>query len=161
VKKISIPKKVPSFVPSQTPVKKPVCPYCGGDSELVDSSIIYKTSYGPIYLCKPCWAYVGVHKGTNIPLGRLANKELRLMKNVAHIAFDHLWGSKMDTQQISKHKARNESYRWLSEQMGLHKDDTHIGMFDVEQCLEVIRICSEHITSQPVLKRIEDKLNGK
>ena len=30
-----------------------------------------------IYICKPCDAYVGVHKGTDKALGRLANKELR------------------------------------------------------------------------------------
>lgn len=48
------------------------CDYCGGPTEYVDSSVIYGRSYGMIYLCRPCRAYVGVHRGTNKPLGRLA-----------------------------------------------------------------------------------------
>lgn len=39
-----------------------VCPYCGKPTEYVDSSVIYGRSYGMIYLCRDCRAYVGVHK---------------------------------------------------------------------------------------------------
>lgn len=48
-----------------------VCPYCGRPTEFVDSSVIYGRSYGMIYLCRDCRAYVGVHKGTDQALGRL------------------------------------------------------------------------------------------
>lgn len=41
-----------------------ICPYCGKPTEFVDSSVIYGRSYGMIYLCRDCRAYVGVHKGT-------------------------------------------------------------------------------------------------
>jgi len=44
-----------------------------------------------IYLCRSCDAYVGVHKGTDKPKGRLANAELREYKKKAHSAFDPLW----------------------------------------------------------------------
>lgn len=57
--------------------KGKVCPYCKEQTEYVDSACIYGKSYGMIYLCRKCDAYVGVHKGTNKALGRLANKELR------------------------------------------------------------------------------------
>ncbi len=50
-----------------------ICPYCGNRTEYVDSSVIYGRSYGMIYLCWDCMAYVGVHKGTDRALGRLAN----------------------------------------------------------------------------------------
>jgi len=112
-----------------------ICPYCGRKAEYVDSKVVYGRSYGMIYLCRPCDAYVGVHKGTDRPKGRLADKELRYWKMVAHEAFDPIWQS--------KRMGRNEAYAWLAGRMGLRPEDTHIGMFDVPQCKKVIKICND------------------
>lgn len=113
-----------------------ICPYCGNTAEFTDSAEIYHGhGYGMIYLCRPCDAYVGTHKGTDKPLGRLANAELRRWKIAAHGAFDPLWkGGEF---------RRNEAYRWLAGKMGLPKERTHIGMFDVPQCQKVIQIINE------------------
>lgn len=116
------------------------CPYCRKASEFVDSEVIYGKSYGMIYYCKPCDAYVGVHKGTKQALGRLANRELRAWKKSAHAHFDNLWEQKMQ-QGFSKTKARRSAYKWLSECMRIPINRTHIGMFDVEQCSEVVELC--------------------
>lgn len=110
------------------------CPYCGRKAEYVDSAEIYGKSYGMVYLCRPCDAYVGVHDGTDTPLGRLANRELRRWRNRAHAAFDPLW------QQGPYRRRRNDAYAWLAGKMGLAKEKTHIAMFDVEQCKQVIQI---------------------
>lgn len=110
------------------------CPYCGNKAEYVDSVEIYGKSYGMVYLCRPCDAYVGVHDGTDIPLGRLANWELRRWRNRAHAAFDPLW------QRGRYRRRRNDAYAWLAGKMGLTKEETHIAMFDVEQCKQVIQI---------------------
>lgn len=74
-------------------MKEVYCDYCGRRAEFVDSKVIYGKSYGMIYLCRCCpgYAYVGVHKGTDRPLGRLADMELRELKKLAHAAFDPLW----------------------------------------------------------------------
>jgi hypothetical protein len=112
------------------------CPYCGNKTEYVDSAIVYGVSYGMIYYCEPCYAWVGTHKGSDIALGRLANAELRELKKQAHSAFDVLW--KFENQ---KNKARNKAYAMLSKKMNLPPELTHIGMFDVEQCKKVIEIC--------------------
>ena len=69
-------------------MRKVYCDYCGRETEYVDSKVIYGKSYGKIYLCRNCMAYVGVHKGTDKPLGRLANAELRNWKKAAHAVFD-------------------------------------------------------------------------
>lgn len=125
----------------------PVCPYCSNESQLVDSAVVYGRSYGPIYLCQPCDAYVGVHKGTTKPLGRLANKELRGWKQRAHAAFDPLWQHKLAKRrrergpEYKKHWARNSGYAWLAKQLGIERNDCHIGMFDVETCKRVVEIC--------------------
>jgi hypothetical protein len=115
---------------------KVICPYCEYDAEFVDTAEIYNgRSYGMAYLCKPCWAYVGVHKGTDKPLGRLANKELRAWKIKAHAAFDPLW---------KKHGMRRGSaYKWLMNAMGIPKAECHIGMFDVDRCKQVIEVIEQ------------------
>ena len=115
-----------------------ICDYCGTPADFVDSSVVYHGhSFGMIYLCPRCGAYVGVHKGSDKPLGRLANSELRNWKKAAHAAFDPLW-------KYGPYRGRrNEAYRWLSEKMGTPIEFTHIGMFDVDQCRKVVRIMRE------------------
>ncbi|MDR1246109.1 MAG: DUF3268 family zinc-finger domain-containing protein [Clostridiales Family XIII bacterium] len=114
---------------------KVVCPYCGRAAEYTDSKTVYGRSYGMIYLCRDCDAYVGVHKGTDKPLGRLANRELRRWKNAAHAAFDELWRFGSFT--------RREAYAWLSRQLGIPIKKTHIGMFDIAECKKVITAATD------------------
>lgn len=113
------------------------CDYCGKPARYTDSSIVYQgRSYGMIYYCHDCHAWVGVHKGTDKPLGRLANAELRHWKQGAHAAFDRIWRN-------NRGLTRRGAYRWLAEQMGLPEDKAHIGMFNVEQCKQVIALCKK------------------
>lgn len=117
-----------------------LCPYCGKETEYVDSSIVYRKSFGKIYYCSSCKAWVGVHKGTNKALGRLADQELREWKIKAHFLFDRLWKKKV-TQGFSKKYARFKAYSWLSKELKIEMDRTHIGMFDVDQCKKVVELC--------------------
>ena len=118
-------------------MKDVICNYCGRKAELVDSKEIYGTSYGIMYLCRRCNAYVGCHKGTDRPLGRLADDKLRYWKKAAHAVFDPLW------RKGRFYGQRSAAYEWLAEQMGLPVEQTHIGMFDVEQCKRAIKIVQE------------------
>lgn len=77
---------------------------------------------------------------TTQPLGRLANAELRKAKIAAHAAFDSLWKTTALT--------RSDAYTWLAEQLELAPKDCHIGMFDVEQCKQVVRVCN-HLPKSP------------
>jgi hypothetical protein len=108
-----------------------LCDYCNKPAELVDSSVVYGVSYGKIYLCSPCDAYVGVHKGTDVPLGRLANKELREWKKLAHYHFDASWKGV---------RPRKSAYRELAARMDLPEEKAHIGMFDVDLCRKVVEL---------------------
>ena len=115
-------------------MEKVFCPYCEGQAEFTDGKIIYGKNFGMIYLCRNCVAYVGAHKRTGKPLGRLANAELRYWKKAAHTAFDPLW-------QRGRFKGhRNVAYGWLAQRMNLPAEETHIGMFDIAQCKKVINI---------------------
>lgn len=124
-------------------LKGKICPYCFNPSEKIDSSYVYGRSYGDMFICKPCDAYVGTHKRDGKPLGRLANKELREAKKEAHHHFDQLWKRKIinniwkDNPDFSE---RKKAYAWLSKKMNIEKKYCHIGMFDVEQCKKVVKI---------------------
>lgn len=111
---------------------------------LTDSIAVYQKSYGMIYLCEKCDAYVGTHKmGKNKgrALGRLANKELRQWKQKAHSKFDSLW------KMSRKKNARTNAYAWLGREMNLRPSRTHIGMFNVDQCRKAIELCDALLRS--------------
>jgi hypothetical protein len=139
------------------------CPYCGGKAPLDCTTKIYQgRDYGLAYICENfpvCDAYVGVHKNSGKPLGRLANKELRDWKIKAHAAFDELWQRKLAQRRAGKpgksgspggasypkHYARGAGYKWLREQLGIESKDCHIGMFDVDMCKRVVEVCSPYV----------------
>lgn len=125
------------------------CPYCGEPVKIVDSIVIYKKrSYGLAYVCSAypkCDAYVGCHPNTDRPLGRLADKKLRTAKSAAHRAFDALWRRKANQPGQNEKAARIAGYRWLAKQLGIRRQNCHVGMFDVEQCLRVVEICKPYI----------------
>lgn len=117
------------------------CDYCDNPAQLVDSKIVYKQSHGKLWYCEPCGAWVGCHRGTDVPLGRLANAMLRRWRIEAHATFDPLWKELVTELKFTKAHARNLSYAWLAKKMGIPRHECHMGMFDVDQCREVIRIC--------------------
>lgn len=138
----------------------PICPYCFTPARISDGVEVYGTpGYGAMYVCgnyPECDAYVGVHKGTQEPLGRLANAELRQAKVRAHKAFDPLWQSASALYDLPddederrqalrriRSRARTRAYAWLAEQLGTEVEHTHIGWFDVDQCYRTIRACRD------------------
>lgn len=116
------------------------CDYCKQEASLVTGKVMYPHRsdlwHKGFWLCPPCDAYVGCHEGTSVPLGRLANKELRDAKMRAHNAFDPLWQSRNDI-------SRGDAYRWLAHALDIPRQICHIGMFDCETCYRVVRICTE------------------
>lgn len=129
------------------PVEPPVCPYCGCASVLIGADVIYPhrpdLSHKQFYACQPCGAWVGCHDGSLIPLGRLANAELRKAKQAAHAAFDPLWEARRRAEACSKMRARGAEYAWLAKELGIERRDCHIGMFDVALCRRTVEICRE------------------
>ena len=116
-----------------------VCQYCGEGTELCNSALIYGRSYGPVYRCAPCRAWVGVHKNSGPKsrvLGRLANAELRRWKQAAHAFFDPLWKAKPGSRA---------AYVWLAREIGIPPERTHVGMFNVAQCQRVIELCKAFV----------------
>lgn len=105
---------------------------------MVSGNVIYPHRsdlfYKRFWLCAPCDAYVGCHEGTERPLGRLANAELRRAKMAAHAVFDPLWRN--------GHMKRSQAYGWLADQLGIPCTECHIGEFDVDRCRLVVALCN-------------------
>lgn len=112
------------------------CPYCGSPVVLRSADGIYReNSQGAmLYVCSrypECDAYVKVHPGTNIPMGSLANHELRTLRRTAHYYFDQLYKTGRMTRQ--------ESYRWLVDKICVPLKDAHIGHLGEYYCKLVIQ----------------------
>ena len=128
-------------------LSKPICPYCMSEATIVGGAIIYphREDLYPLrfWVCSGSelnphtLSYVGCHKGTENPLGRLANRELREWKKKAHAAFDPLWkGGVFDS--------RNGAYRWLANTLNISSEDCHIGLFDIKMCQRVVNLCKKY-----------------
>lgn len=111
------------------------CPYCGASVVYRSSDGIYKNKRERtmLYVCSrypQCDSYVRVHTGTNIPVGSLANPELRTLRRKAHFYFDRL------------HKyglmSKDEAYRWLADLTCTPSAEAHIGMLGEYYCKLVI-----------------------
>lgn len=111
--------------------------------------------YGHLWECQvmTCDRIVGCHPNGE-PLGELATKSLRQLRRKAHDAFDGLWNTD-DAQRLAypeekqankklRGAMRNRAYGWLAEQMGMTRDDCHIGMMDEVQAAMVVEILKEH-----------------
>ena len=117
-----------------------ICRYCGGVIRLVSAETVYGASTArlgneneKIYQCQNCGARVGCHKGTDRPLGNVANEILRLKRIEAHQVFDGLWKRRK--------MSRTAAYRWLAKEMDLPMRIAHIGGFEMDQCQKVIDLC--------------------
>jgi hypothetical protein len=135
--------------PARPGPASPTCPYCGRPAEFLPSSetLYHGRDYGPAYACLPCKAWVGCHRGTTQPLGRLADAALRRAKIDAHGAFDRTWRALHARRQAAEPgytlgRARASRYRRLAELLGIPPQECHIGMFDVETCRRVIELCA-------------------
>ncbi len=117
------------------------CPFCNSRVSLIDSAKVFGCDYGFIYLCDRfphCDARVRCHPKTIIPMGTLADKELRKWRSLVHRKFDPLWRSGVFSN-------RQAAYKWLSKVMRLPLEKTHVAMFDIRQCQRAIA-CVEVFT---------------
>lgn len=114
----------------KNPLPAPTCcPYCEGPVALVSNAEVYGREYGAwpyLYLCRACDAYVGLHPDTDIPLGKLADRELREARKESKGVFQSL--------SARQGWSRTEAYKWLADRMGIPVGECHFGWFDLERC---------------------------
>lgn len=111
------------------------CPYCGGTIVLRSADGIYHDNQRNtrLYVCSnypKCDAYVRVHDGTDIPVGTLANHELRTLRRTAHHYFDQLY--------LSGIMSKQDAYMWLAGILSAPLSQAHIGYLGEYYCKQVI-----------------------
>ena len=107
------------------------CPYCGAPVVYRSADGIYKENSNGVmlYVCSNyprCDAYVRVHAGTRIPVGTLANQELRSLRRTAHKYFDQLYQCGI--------MSKEDAYRWLAELVCAPLAEAHIGYMGEYYC---------------------------
>lgn len=107
--------------------RKVECPYCHAECDYADNAEVYRRSYGMMYICRPCEAFVGVHKGTDNPLGRPAKKNLRLQRRISHGLIDVFWRTGLFK--------RGEVYKALQVAMELEWKENHVAMWGMRTCV--------------------------
>lgn len=114
------------------------CDYCGAPVIFTSNAVVYGKEYGngKCYKCTKCNCFVGVHDGTEIPLGRLANKELRDLKKKCHTLFDAVW---KDNKRIN----REQAYGRLANVLGIPASECHFGWFDKDMLLRCLGIMGD------------------
>jgi len=124
------------------------CRYCGGKVELVNHREIYDgREFGGwpyAYWCRPCDAYVGLHPDTDIPLGTLANAELREARRLEKHWFERLWRRGAGDWK----EQRTAAYGWLAAQMGIEVGQCHFAWFDLEQCRIAGALCQARLQAE-------------
>lgn len=88
------------------------CPYCGSRAYLRPSSVVYgdhtDDEEAKLYVCArypACDAYVAAHKDTLLPMGTLADRNLRRKRMEAHSALNRLISSGL----MDRHTAGSRS----------------------------------------------------
>lgn len=116
------------------------CPYCGSPAVLKDASYVHhdKSKGGQLYVCSrypACDSYVGVHSGTILPKGTLADQNLRRKRIQTHRIFDQIWKREILSKQ--------DAYRWMADKFCLNPKDAHIGNFSDYMCDQLIQEASK------------------
>lgn len=128
------------------PVKalpQPICDYCGAKAVLVKSdeeAYPYREDHGRLWVCAACEAWIGVFARStrNLPLGRLANAELREWKAKLHATLEPMVEAKVRRDGCNTFEARAKGYRWLANELKIDEKKCHIHLLDLDQCKAAI-----------------------
>lgn len=123
------------------------CPYCGAKASLRPASVVYgaatKMTDSYLYVCDrypKCDSYVAAHKRTKLPMGTLADGDLRNKRIQAHKAFDWMWKSGLMTKW--------QAYKWMQGKLALNDEQAHIAKFSEYMCDCLIVECNKAYENQ-------------
>ena len=125
------------------------CPYCHSGVELVTGAEVYPDredlAERRIWRCTACDASVGCHRpgarvvlrrgevvisdGT-LPMGTLADHDLRAARIETHRLFDGLW-------QPPACMSRHDAYAWLAKLLGVPHEEAHIASLTHDEAIKV------------------------
>lgn len=117
------------------------CPYCKGIVVLVDDKEVFpnstKCENRKYYKCSNpnCDAYCKTvyEDGEYIPIGNLADSNLRALRIETHKIMDQLL-------TLNVYKGRREMYAYFCDYFGIRMEEMHIAMFDTYKCQKIIEL---------------------
>lgn len=125
----------------------PICDYCDRPAELASGAEVYphrkELRSRQFWRCTNCDAWVGCHlpaaaggvgDGT-VPLGNLANAELRQWRTTVKTFLDAMWKSKA--------MSRTEAYAWLAAKLAIPAHDCQVARMPLEQCRAAMAALAE------------------
>lgn len=127
------------------PLPAPTVHTCGKPVEIAHHTEVYGKVYSEwpwMYRCMACDATVGMHPFTGIPLGTLANKELRRARTVSKQPFEQVWQGGLMT--------RTEAYQRLAQHLDIAVDQCHFGLFDEDQCRIALNWSLARLKGRPI-----------
>lgn len=118
-----------------SPQQEMRCPYCGKPVHLIPAKGILPpwSKITQLLACTDypkCDSYVCVQPGTDKPLGSIADKKLRMLRQSAHSYFDQLY--------TSGYMTRDDAYVWLADKVFRPRSEAHIGNFSEYHCKLII-----------------------
>lgn len=127
------------------------CPFCGATVVFRNADGIYRDNRKNVmlYVCShypECDSYVRADPVTQKPIGTMADRSLRELRNKAHHSFDLLYKNGYMT--------KGEAYMWLSQKLCIPLSETHIGRFGDYYCEAVIRESRKYMESRSKVRRI-------
>jgi hypothetical protein len=130
---------------------------CSINIELTTNDRIYGRIYGEwpkIYFCVDCKAAVGCHPGTEIPLGKMADRATRQLRTKAHDEFDKLWRSGL--------MSRAKAYNWLAASLEIDPSQCHISWLSKDQLKDVATLSADYLNrNYNALLRRKEKQDAK
>ncbi|MBD2798375.1 hypothetical protein ID856_18005 [Xenorhabdus sp. 18] len=112
------------------------CHYCCGHVITAHHINVFGRVLGKwpwLYLCTSCGARVGMHPGTDIPLGTLADKPTRIARASSKLTFERM--------REYRELERTDAYRWLARKLGISFRRCHFGWFDADMCERAKNFC--------------------
>jgi hypothetical protein len=138
------------------PVKalpQPLCDYCGSKALLAragDDTYPYRENHGPLWICVPCQAWIGIFPRSvrNVPLGRLANEQLRQLKPQVHAALEPLVAAKVRRDSCNVYEARSKAFQWLAGELGIDPKRCQLNHLDPDQCRRALEVIARFLDSR-------------
>jgi hypothetical protein len=132
----------------------PNCDYCGAKAALVragETAYPYREDHGPLWVCTSCDAWIGIFARStrNLPLGRLANAELREWKAKLHAALEPMAEAKARRDGVSIFEARAKGYKWLAGELQIDAKVCNINLLNLEQCKAAVDVIDRFDRNRP------------
>lgn len=123
----------------------PLCAECGKMAKSISGAEMWGEAahdkHATFFKCE-CGAWAAAIRGSDIPSGFPAGRELRDLRQRGHVEFERIWTAKMRLQGLAKGRAKHAGITWLCEQLGIEPSDCWFGHFSHARARQALALCA-------------------